>query len=165
MNKIELKHIVNYLPYGLKYAIHGIKNTSISGIVTTSIVDDTIRRLNEIKDISLVLRPMSDLIKPLPNGEIPLNELAKIYENNEYGYPSTNNWDIKPITITGIYEAQKNCMIFSYFGEDNTITIEEHGKDGVISNPIMYFDYLFKNHFDIYGLIKKGFAIDINKLN
>ena len=165
MNKIELKNIVNYLPYGLKYATHGIKNTSITGIVTTSIVDDTIRRLNETKDISLILRPMTDLINPLPNGEIPLIELAKIYESNENDYIPTNDWDIKPITITGVYEVQKKFMTYTYFDDDNTITIEVFGQDGIITNPLMYFDYLFKNHFDIYGLIKKGFAIDINKLN
>jgi len=30
---------------------------------------------------------------------------------------------------------------------------------------LIQFDYLFKNHFDVFGLIDKGLAIDINTLN
>ena len=63
------------------------------------------------EDVKPILRPLSDLTKPvLPDGKIPLVELAKI------------------------------------------------------QNQLQLFQKLYEWHFDIFGLIEKGEAIDINTL-
>lgn len=139
MEKLELKHLVRYLPYGLKVKLDSelFPTPTLIGAVRTNCY------LNyhghglcfEIDKIKPILRPLSDLTKEIEvNGEkfAPCEELNKIHKT----------------TIT--YLKMQEIII------DN-IKID--------CTPSWIQNKLLEWHFDIYGLIEKGLAIDINTLN
>lgn len=132
MEKLELKHLAPYLPYGLKLyhsgykAKHileasikeGVYDREMSAVTLTAMVND-----NEY--LKPILRPLSDLTKEIEhNGEkfVPVDRL----EWNSY---------------------------------DHII------KKGMCDNVgYQYMIKLFEWHFDVFGLIEKGLAIDINTI-
>lgn len=142
--KVELKHIAPYLPYGLKVASErGIKdgtatlnNQAISHIALYV-------RWNELQPI---LRPLSDLTKEIEhNGEkfVPIEELKEIF----------------------IKDPKKGC---DHYREvmllmDNEWTIQEV-EDNIQKLPFEWVSNLFEWHFDVFDLIEKGLAININTL-
>ena len=44
------------------------------------------------------------------------------------------------------------------------LTHENKGVEWTLKAPYTHVEYLFKNHFDVFGLIPQGLAIDINTL-
>ena len=143
--KLELKHLAPYLPYGLKNqrALH--KPKVIDGIVGNKVYfGDTVLFINQIEPI---LRPLSDLTDPI------INLIFK--DTGENG-----------ITISRyIADSSKDLTI--------TITYKMMGDvftDFVINrSDIKHTDYwiveiLLINHYDVFGLIDAGLAIDINTL-
>lgn len=150
MEKLELKHIVGYLPYGLKIdykdkiiELTGIKNyTPWSSQPCVSINKDTWTYLYEIKPI---LHPLSDLTKEIEvNGEkfVPIEYFEIGDENNGIEYTSGN---IK--TISSLYVISKYNII-----------------NDIIYLPFGIVQKLYEWHFDILGLIEKGLAIDIHTI-
>jgi len=152
--KLELKHLAGYLPYGLK--AYDSRST-IELCASYLLVDDEFKNefisICEITNggkfwIKPILRPLSDLTKEIEvNGEkfVP----SKILENQ---YLSTSFWGTNSIGsgILGVDGKMKNlCFI------DNEIIGE---------CPYMIYEKLLSWHFDIYGLIENGLAIDINTL-
>ena len=67
-------------------------------------------------------------------------------------------WD-KEFRGLGITEFTLNS--FKYGCE--TLELDNSGTD--LSNIVIFINQLIKNHFDIYGLIEKGIAIDCTNLN
>lgn len=149
MEKLELKHLAPYLPYGLKIMTfsnyrpseiicnYGIRNCSDYPITTYEDGKSFGRMLSEIKPI---LRPLSDLFKLIDWG---------------------NNSD--PYMIGYKYGVEK------VFEDGEEFYANEHYAD-YCESPKCYtnitsFDWwLFEHHFDVFGLIDKGLAIDINTL-
>ena len=135
MEKLELKHLVPYLPYGLR--VKHFKGLELT--VTT--------RLSFPKRISIynVLKHQINV-----NGNVvykpilrPLSDLTKEHYDELF--------DPKLI--------RSNCS-------HKTFDLKGFQEDFDIVN-LMYrqFELLFKNHYDCFGLIEKGLAIDINTLN
>ena len=171
MEKLELKHIAPYLPYGLKARCddetYRLAEKDRIGVIdywdgevekiSISPIDKNGYFLCNINECKPILRPMSDLYKPiLPQNHIPIIELAKIAYANCYPFELENN-KLK-ITNGGFY--------YFYWGENSFITIYRFdGVGRVVPNQLELFQYLFQHHFDVFGLIDKGIAIDINKLN
>ena len=137
MEKLELKYLAGYLPYGLK-----ISNSIV--LVEYGICENTIETLvgynlgNVLTDKDefsleyciLHLRTLSDLTKEIKvNGE-------KFVPSQEYDY-------LRFDEISN-YKGGSNVLNFIQVREQNI---------------------LLELHFDIYGLIPKGLAIDINTLN
>lgn len=173
--KLELEHIAPYLPYGLKF-IHKLNPNIIK--VATGIsydktydfhtlefqdnywldelaklpdgTDDRIRsiyksNLNKrhgeiMSNVRLLLRPLSDLTKEIEvNGErfVPVE---KLYNGK------LNEWK-NELEINGIF--------YDY-------VMEMHEHDLLAELQYREISMLFEWHFDIFGLIEKGLAIDIN---
>lgn len=168
MNKLELKHIVGYLPYGLKvknqfgiFKVLGVRSECSSNnnlMLSYKFGDDYLWGYSyENKPI---LRPMTDLVKEI-NGVVHAIELAKIkMEHNPLRYT----------TVDKNGEIMLKCkLITKPFGKVIKVL---NGDAWVVyislSKPerlFTYFtNYLYKNHFDIYGLIEQNLAIDINTL-
>lgn len=151
--KLELKHLAPYLPYGLKleYTFHvlsdefkiigrlsSIDNSEISKPIILKITDAEFRHktglLCFINQCKPILRPLSDLTK-------------EIEVNGEKFAPF--KW-------------------FNFINSD----IDFETQIIALSNDIRWLDStyygiiekLFEWHFDIFGLIEKGLAIDINSL-
>jgi hypothetical protein len=116
-DKLELWHIAGYLPYELLIQVR------FETYTREHILEGTFLSWS-LKNITPVLRPMSDLTKEITvNGEtfIPFIKVG-IYLNVEH---------LIEEVITGM------C-------------------------PVIVFNMLLKWHFDVYGLIAKGLAININ---
>ena len=138
--KLELKHLAPYLPYGLKMiSINHFegdeipwekwKLCSLSTDNKDSQFDewwgddgDNFRLDSGFKPI---LRPLSDLTKPLENGK----SLDKVFKS-EFGFVLPTKQEFFNISVCEWRE----------------------------------LEYLFKHHFDVFGLIDKELAIDINTL-
>ena len=138
MEKLQLKHLAPYLPYNIE-----VKNISldeqcfaIGGISTMNIY--SIKNVLNGK-IKPILRPLSDLTK-------------EIEFNTEKFIPI--DWFQNEETNTDDY-FDGNIWVEYLFNNEN------HGVEFI---PYGMMVKLFEWHFDVFGLIDKGLAIDINTL-
>lgn len=155
MEKLELKHLAAYLPYGLKVQHTEFlpNKDEIQTTLIESISDNCVTfteyccdyYFNEIEPeckIKPILRPLSDLTKEIEvNGEkfMPMEKLYKHWVGTH-----TNN--------------QINQKYFSEIMERLSKYDDcKHIHYCIVEN-------LFKWHFDIFELIHKNLAIDINTL-
>jgi hypothetical protein len=139
-NKLELKHLASYLPYGVK-VIHEDEIKEIHGIIN----DEIYLSYNDIgtdnnycfaEDIILILRPLSQLTTEIEhNGEkfVPINVIRKFGLGHvDFITTEREGW------------------------------IEDYGNEGWISRlPYGILEFLLSLHFDIYGLIDKNLAIEL----
>lgn len=144
MKKLELKHIAPYLPYGLKGRVD--KESYLQeereriGELKTIDLADLYYELVVYGDLGYFLCDISD-IKPILR---PLSDLTKEISNG--------------VGLFYPYEELHLCYsdVTNFLNEDLWIG--------------QWWDYekvskLFEWHFDVFGLIEKGLAIDINTLN
>lgn len=139
---LELKHLAPYLPYGLKVGWNNIFHEMISlkSNERCQLVDNFTDEIYGIKLVHIkpILRPLSDLIKEIEhNGErfVPLEKLE--VEGANIGS-----------NIVGI--------VISIVEDYEWIYLQD------VQNNIT--QKLFEWHFDVFNLIEKGLAIDINTL-
>lgn len=140
--KLELKHLAPYLPYGLQ-----------------GILFDEEREVTEIVTIELVHIP---------------DELTIISSDGQW---DINLEDFKPLLIP-LSEIQNEKYINLFFQKDDFLD-EVTNSDNQFESaydfvnrfkitdndycyPYDFFSLLFENHFDVFGLIPTGLAI--NKL-
>lgn len=162
--KLELKHLAPYLPYNIKVHLDkwneevvGYKFEPNGEIRLQMLIS---RNKNQkriifwtpkIEHCKIILRPLSDLIK-LGDDNIPINEHTinmLIGESGTYGRVTMEHY------------------------EDNIeLLVESDNYQNYDSEKSIDFDLfekvrceLLKGHYDIFGLIKKGLAIDINTIN
>lgn len=158
--KLELKHIAPYLPYNLMLYDERQEN-KIDKMI--GLFQDTIDfeywspiDFGRIENYKPILRPLSDLYKEI-DGVVHIVELAKIADPNV-------NWTFKDSCY---FPVDSNRRLF-VFGKQNCFAIEynkEIGRGYVFVDQFALFNYLFEHHFDVYGLIKAGLAIDVNTTN
>lgn len=169
MEKLTLENI---LPYSIGY--EGVKLhhfdaerefISVCVIAELSedeavITDNEHEYAENIAGLLPILYPM-DLTKPIMvDGKeiIPIVELAKIaFEGIEF-----ENWLQGDRAISKEIEKSKRIR-FWYLKKDQSFQTTLCGKQHV-TNQIVLFQWLFKHKFDVFGLIEKGLAIDVNTL-
>lgn len=130
------------------------------------------------EDKDLLLR---DLCARIPYGvkvqaysyEHDVETIETLYAIDSDGYMSTLECDTldhisKPylFPLSSMTEEQINdCPI----GETNLNIIKSNTGYGIIEIPwrllYLFIDWCYKNHFDVYGLIPKGLAINATGLN
>jgi len=152
--KLELKHVVGYLPYGLKCYNHYHPKLEINVIGfekdSLLIVYDDSKFYSAFGAFKPILRPLSDLTKEIEvNGEkfVPIEELKRVNRKIRFSDNRFMDYDdgkSKDVLHFSFYD------IFSY-----SLNFEEITE---ITNK------LYEWHFDIHGLIENGLAIDINTL-
>jgi len=142
LKELGFEHLAPYLPYGLKGTIGATGNP----IVTLKGGDlDRIKK-NE-STFKPILRPLSDLTKTTL--EILFNEAIKSENKPEY----TNFISGEETTLTVTYKMMGDVFT-DFIINRNSIELTDY----------QYCRMLFKNHFDVFGLIDKGLAININEL-
>jgi hypothetical protein len=135
--KIELKHIAPYLPYKVK-AITAQKDiVEVEGLYTFGDIYSTIGD-TPFYTILLILRPLSDLTKEI---EIEGKKFVPIELIKDIMYEVEQRYDF-PISM--------------YINGSWVYSCEELPYDLV--------QKLFEWHFNVFGLIEKGLAVDINTL-
>ena len=151
--KLELKHLAPYLPYKLK--LHNLTVGKTLKMIGCEFTHELRIRLTDglyaydVCKIKPILRPLSDLTKisdELLINEYTINILLHEKYNQQYGIFSHYKGQLD-IELDGEpdlrYDSNKSISFFTI------LTIQEQ---------------LLKGHYDIFGLIEKGLAIDINKL-
>lgn len=164
--KLELKHIAPYLPYKLRvqYWDRNVQLNAASGSSTNWIgINALLQRQGEKQNCYPILRPMSDLIKPIKikgyNKDfefIPLEHLSKIAfpKNGIHEYSE----DILRVKL-GVnysfyyneYEKSFGCQV-GYNGRG------KWDYDCFVNNQKELFEALYMWHFDVDDLISKGLA-------
>lgn len=149
--KLELKHIVPYLLYEVK-SVTGIVRVNLTAVsldspfvFTTTYLGSRDKKMVNISEIKPILRPLSDLINEIEvNGKrfVPVEWFEIGDDDNGTEYDHGN---IK--TILSLIEISKhNCFHDAQY------------------LPYLLIQKLFEWHFDVFGLIEKGLAIDINTI-
>lgn len=180
MEKIELKHLAPYLPYGIevvsneRYENETAMLTSINYGLDQDIVliqSDT-EEFDFFEDklikIKPILRPLSDLTKEIEHDGkkfIPLEVCCMDYTTEiDFIEDDVAKWQSHEHTHLADYTYQ----IKPFSSSDGQITlIEEFSKDDVFKTQLLNYDRFFQLcewHFDVFGLITKGLAIDINTI-
>ena len=166
---LELKHLAPYLPYGLKaemldYEMDyvGRKYDEIIGVHQWSKNKDWCLLTDggskpSFDRIKPILRPLSDLVKIIKvygKAFIPIMVVFGGENYREYNY--TIDLSERPI-----------------LGKRIEISVEDLGSpcvtfflNNVLNNLLTYHNWqlLLEWHFDVFGLIEQGIAIDINTL-
>ena len=148
MEKLELKHLAPYLPYGLKIR-SSEGTTEILGyewvygkIIYQFDTDDDTGDFGFDDPIKPILRPLSDLTKEIEVDSekfIPLDYLNINYE---------------AISLKAAMDTKGNFLIWN----ETTLTSNYRGFEWQVMQK------LFEWHVDVFGLIKEGLVIDINTL-
>ena len=173
MEKLNITHLAPYLPYGLKCQIDLGQNeiivTDSWGLKTGS--DYPASYYNEgkryglmLSQIKPLLHPLSDLYKEI-DGKVGIEEIAKMLSGtvlvDKIDGCCTNLSYFKCTFDDGFEELiiNENCEGWyrSYFDKNQPST----GRN--VINQFEVFTYLFQHHYDVFGLIDKGLAIDLNK--
>lgn len=137
METLELKHLAPYLPYSLEF------NCDFNGIQLMTglfVTEEDREPLVEFKGYCACINDTTH--KPILR---PLSDLTKEIEIDGEKITPYDKLNYKP-TIKHVSDYP-----FSY----NDLQFISHYS----------FQLLIEWHFDIFGLIEKGFAIDINTLN
>ena len=182
MEKLELKDIASYLPYGVEFILSdkGIFNldseygTPYQAYKPMKIINMVFGRNEceieihsdetnwgvgfiELDEVLPILRPLYDLTKEIDvNGEkfIPIVKLADLY--------------IKPRKHKLIGTIASNDYGDLWFEKTSKRFLScENQSDARTESPLHIFEMyqkLFEWHFDLFDLIQNKLAIDINKL-
>ena len=139
MEKLELKHLAPYLPYSLK--VMDLYDNKERFFVGYSINHTEQVKISVYKNLLSTGR-LSSEVKPILR---PLSDLT---------------------TSHNIFEDKAICFIDE---SDNggSFTIDDiyfKYQESSFSDWRNAYSLLLKNHFDVFGLIEKGLAIDINTI-
>ena len=186
MKTLTLEHLAPYLPYGLKFIDSKGTIFEMDGLFKDLAIHfketNRLDYFHFCPQIKPILRPLSDLAKEIEhNGEkfVPIVELAKIHGvefdikqiKNEfntivcYSEITLHPTDNTPFARDFFELDLEDCCFdfgFEIFGIDATDIIETSFFP--VRNQLKLFNKLFELHFDVFGLIEQGLAIDINTL-
>lgn len=137
--KLTLEHLAPYLPYGLKYVSPEYKAISMFDISKGETVET-------MSAISMVAMTKINKYKPLL---YPISKLTQEIEHNGKKF-------IPIDSINNLYPE------YPLFIEDNSIFITDSCDLNMLEIHEVYklYQKLFEWHFDIFGLIEKGLAIE-----
>lgn len=158
--KLELKHLTPYLPYGLSIGQYreDLKITFFSKMVELS--DDRIRvtlsrfpfsEIISYYEAKPILRPLSDLSNDDWKEEVLIHYADLEVHVSVYDSGNDNKNDFG-LTVT-------------YKLMDDVFTDLLICRGLIRETPYHFYEWLIKNHFDVFGLIQSGLAIDINTLS
>lgn len=169
----ELKHLAPYLPYKLKCQVTDKRKKKIAtlgGLYNDGncVFHDTIESEKGFKRIKPLLFPMSSLYTEMEDGTVPIVELAKIT-----GWLTIQDWEVSHKVVDGCFtcgvrwfdEEDEKYYVFGW-DEVNGFGMHERPSRDIhfVPNQLKLFTYLFENHFDVFGLIDKGLALDKTKI-
>jgi hypothetical protein len=157
MKKLELKQLAPYLPYVLGFVtVHGKHvdlRFSIDGCLKYSyshpMKAPNVKRIKQdsvLKNYKPILRPLSDLTN-------------EIKHNGEKFIPADR---FKTFVLCDVEIINKQGVLSLKFPTGNKLCF--------INNEILaechygFYEFLTMYHFDVFGLIEEGLAIDINEI-
>jgi hypothetical protein len=147
------------------YLIYGIKQVKCVDKISCYIDDSAHGDYQNswIDGVFPILYPLSDLTKEIEHGGekfVPIVELAKIAWVD--GYVDFKYQSLKEGTVFIAFSDKNN--VFGYDSNTQSFFGAIDGKPCSVVNQLTLFETMVKYHFDIYNLISKNQAIDINTL-
>jgi hypothetical protein len=140
MEKLTIKELAPYLPYRLNFVSQSGRSQGGIGLngCCTYKLNSRVQISSDtfLRQYKPVLRPLSDLLKP---------EYINIFWQKDSFADEITESDNQ------LYHAENFVSRFKITDNDYCY-------------PYDFFSNLFKYHFDVFGLIEKGFAIDITTL-
>ena len=136
--KLELKHLAPYLPYELKI-LNGKEYDIVNGIDNKTVISlfrGHLENFTTIENVKPILRPLSDLTKEIE------------FDNEKFTPSKDKYW--------GMNSFQYHINQFENW-ESPSAYLNSRAPYGLLL-------VLIKWHFDVFGLIEAGLAIDINTL-
>ena len=152
MNELELKHLAPYLPYGLSFSVNlnDVRDNFPDELRTLKLAET---------NIDLALKIGKPILRPLSS--------ITIEEAYELGVIITSEADMEDIEVGvgGVDIFGEYYTVVRYqdkVDEEYSFMIQFSpiGIVGIDLIPYEAYEWLFKNHFDVFGLIEKGLAID-----
>lgn len=143
---LELKHLAPYLPYELNCQTVDKGEVVISKL-NAAYSDNSYSFMNIVEsekgfeDIKPILRPLSDLTKDDKFSELINEEL-----------------------ICGAWKFVHDDWTTSIQTSNNQHTLLIIQNEVAPECTVLFFNYMIENHYDVFGLIEQGLAIDINTL-
>ena len=188
--ELELKHLAGYLPYGVKvaYLRRAIGSSEILEIIPSQQIDAIYTQYNGVEihtepyskrafliDYKLQLHPLSSLTKEIEvdgRSFIPIIELARLENGGGiFDYQIEKLFILDFGGSIGLYYTSSAGLVeFSYDPEFMTFTMmlrhkdESYKCDLTVNHQLKMFQKLFEWHFDVFGLIGKGLAINMEEL-
>ena len=168
METLTIKELAPYLPYELKlygasdiWVIHSISVEEIC--IANGLHTQTLSFNDCLSDYLPLLRPLSDLTKPIThNGEtfVPMEKLC-----NDFCYRTPCNPEFGKSKIL-MHADNGGGLKWWFVYHRNKMTFELSDDNRDMSNHTIpqyeMFQKLFEWHFDVFGLIERNLAIDIN---
>jgi len=165
--KLELKHLAPYLPYRLTYHLP-LESERYESIMENEpfklalpFMDETEKSKHFDKYIKMYLYQEKPQIM-WDNNRLFLGQMV-----SNLGFDEDDVYldEVKPILRS--MEDIKYYVDFlnTYYVDFNKIEgclVKRKNENFTRLNEL---DFLFKNHFDVFGLIEKGLAVDINTLS
>ena len=165
MKELEAKHLAPYLPYGLKvrynnkeYSVYAIE---VKGRLMLETEPMYVVFMN-IKYVKPILRPLSSMTK-----KEAYDLLCLIVGIEDIGFEQS---DLDYISLNYEYDMLKIKGEFPFddyvCGTKYTINISNDGiacfdtESNGAYIPHSAYDYLLSKHFDVFGLIDEGLAIE-----
>ena len=164
--KLELKHIAPYLPYGLQVNANDsdLRIKNFTGEISSWEYYDT--RFNVWNEYKLESHTVSiGSIKPILR---PINSMTK-EEAYEFGILAVGEADMEDKEIgVGVMKLMRDTyptIVYQDQEDEEYSVIIQFSSIGVYMSGIAMMSYeayewLFKNHFDVFDLIEKGLAIN-----
>lgn len=154
IEKLELRHLCGYLPHVLK-----TNEGELAGIIKWIgwcgvFKSEHGERFVPLHEIKPILLPISSLTEPLPDGTVPIVELAKIA-----GFEDFEVLQVKEGSTALIANLSDN-FTFMVLKNNCDFAICAGKEITFLPNQLQLFEYLLSKHFDIFGLIPAGLAID-----
>lgn len=180
--KLELKHLAPYLPYGLEIQRStkieeqkGTENEKDVVILTPDFLDVCIKNDHPYFDCKPMFRNLSQLTEQIEHdGQkfIPIVELMQMCFAHVYSIRNSNGFEVLPTAEE--FPKYFGCKSVDYFPTDEdrrdfgfSIELEQFqfSCDGnmLCIDQFALRNKLYEWHFDVFGLIEKGLAIE--KLN
>ena len=136
--KLELKHLAPYLPYGLKICWENIESNIV--IVTMDLTGEKTNTIHLLDVIELEYKPTLH----------PLSDLTKEIEETE-----------ECLLDYIVEKLPRHCVNYDDWVAS---AIEDGIEIRILQAPYEVIEYCFENHYDVFGLIPRGLAIDINTI-
>jgi len=159
-----------FLAFSLPYGLHGkIKNTICELTRMGAYTINTKPSVHShtyclIEDFIPILRPLSDLTKEIEHkGDkfVPIVKLMQIaYESQDRCITSKSVY-----VEDNMHTVKVNVFEFAFDIDDNSFISILNNSLSAVPNQLDLFQQLVKWHFDLFGGIESGEAIDVNTLD
>ena len=164
--KLEAKHLAPYLPYDLQVEYRG-KVTTLDALDSTGgafVGGNRMVSFVDQRHIKPILRPLSSITKEEAYDLLSIAVFGERIDRDDIDNIDLVIENDCNIGVRGSFKGtlHGNSVFSLYVTYDSIIyTTTDEGIEEPMFTNLSIYEYLFANHFDVFGLIDKSFlAID-----